>query len=144
MIRSVRQVLLSCQGESRDRNTENGKRENGQPENLCTGRTRFGRDEMRPGPFVPQGKPFAAQDKQKAALQRRGRGRSRVWWREDLAGCGGVIFADEDFEAFAGPGEVFAHSSGGVGLDQRGNASGFEFAFCQVGFGARAVGLDED
>jgi hypothetical protein len=63
---------------------------------------------------------------------------------EDFAGGSGVVFADQNFETEAGPGHVFAHATHGVGLNHRGNASGFEFALGEVGFGASAVGVDND
>lgn len=65
-------------------------------------------------------------------------------WSQDIAGSGSVFFSDENFEAGAGPGEVFAHAADGIGLDHGGNAGVFQRAFGEVGFGAAAVGLDDD
>ena len=63
---------------------------------------------------------------------------------ENLAGGGGVVLADEDLKAGAGPGEMFAHSAGGVGLDHCGNTGGFQGGLGQVCFGTLSVGLNDD
>ena len=48
---------------------------------------------------------------------------------------GGVFFADQDFEAETAPGQVIAHAASAVGLDHGVNASGFEGALGEIGFG---------
>jgi len=64
--------------------------------------------------------------------------------REDFAGGGDIVLADEDAKALAGPSNVVAHSSDGVGLDHRGDAGGFESGFGKFGFGAGAICLNND
>ena len=63
---------------------------------------------------------------------------------EDFVGGGGVVLAHEDAKAFAGPSNVVAHSSDGVGLDHRGDAGGFKSDLGKFGFRARAVCLNND
>ena len=64
--------------------------------------------------------------------------------REDFAGRGGVVLADEDLKAFAGPSNVVAHSSDGVGLDHGGDAGRLKSGLCKFGLGARAICLNND
>ena len=65
-------------------------------------------------------------------------------WRENLAGGGSVVLADEKLKAGAGPSQVFPHASGGVTLDQSGDAGGFQSGFGEVGFGTLSIGLHDD
>src|SRR5215467_2053231 len=55
-----------------------------------------------------------------------------VWTRQhskDLFCSGQIFFADEDFEAGAGPSEMFAHSASSVGTQHGADSSVFEQAF---------------
>jgi hypothetical protein len=70
-----------------------------------------------------------------------------VWTRQhskDLSCSRQIFFADEDFEAGAGPGEMFAHSAGGVGTQHGADSGVFEQAYGEVGLRTAAEGLDKD
>jgi hypothetical protein len=84
MIRRVKQALLSCQGESF----------------LGEFRVSWWRGAVRLGVGV---------GRWVALIQDGNR-----WRGEDIEGSGCVFFADKDFEALAGPGEMFAHTSHSV------------------------------
>jgi hypothetical protein len=62
-----------------------------------------------------------------------------VGGRENIARRGCISLANENFKTCAGPGEVFAHSSGRVRLDHRRNTSVFERTLSQVRLQAAAV-----
>jgi hypothetical protein len=63
---------------------------------------------------------------------------------EDIARECCVVLAHQNFKSCAGPGEVLAHSSDGVSLDDGLNPGFCESTFGQLGLRAIAEGLDDN
>jgi len=68
----------------------------------------------------------------------------RCTWVQDFPGSGEVFFTDENLESEARPCQVLTHATDAVGLDGGGDVGGVEFADGQFGFGAGAVGVNDD